>query len=72
MNPKPVISQTLHHHLRRMIGRDAHELHRVATSLEALFDLTFATCFGLVATQFCRALTEGHYRVDLALRMRIP
>ena len=65
MNPKPAVSQTLHHHLRRMTGRDAHELHRVATSLESLFDLTFATCFGLVATQFCRALTEGHYMAAL-------
>jgi len=65
MNTKPVVSQTLHHHLRRMTGRDAYEPHRVATSLEALFDLTFATCFGLVATQFCRALTEGHYTAAL-------
>jgi low temperature requirement protein LtrA len=65
MITKPVVSQTLHHHLRRMTGRDAHEPHRVATSLEALFDLTFATCFGLVATQFCRAQTEGHYMAAL-------
>jgi low temperature requirement protein LtrA len=65
MNTKPVVSQALHHHLRRMTGRDAHEQHRAATSLEALFDLTFATCFGLVATQFCHALTEGHYMAAL-------
>jgi low temperature requirement protein LtrA len=65
MKTKPVVSQTLHHHLRRMTGRDAHEPHRVATSLEALFDLTFATCFGLVATQFCRTLTEGRYMAAL-------
>jgi hypothetical protein len=31
----------LHHHSRRMRGRDRHEAHRVATPLELLFDLTF-------------------------------
>ena len=37
----PAGSGTLHHHSRRMGGRDPHEAHRVATPLELLFDLTF-------------------------------
>ena len=52
---------TLHHHLRRMTGRDPHEAHRVATPLELLFDLTFATAFSLAAGQFAHLLAEGHY-----------
>jgi low temperature requirement protein LtrA len=58
-------SEALHHHLRRMAGRDPHEPHRVATPLEALFDLTFATCFGLAATQLAHALADGHYAAAL-------
>ena len=46
---------------RRMTGRDPNEAHRVATSLELLFDLTFATCFSLAASQFAHALAAGHY-----------
>src|SRR2546425_10560881 len=46
---------------RRMTGRDPNEAHRVATSLELLFDLTFATCFSLAASQFAHALADGHY-----------
>ncbi len=48
-----------------MAGRDPDEPHRASTSLEALFDLTFATCFGLVAVQFSRALTGGHFAAAL-------
>src|SRR5258708_35203538 len=44
-----------------MAGRDPNEAHRVATSLELLFDLTFATCFSLAASQFAHALADGHY-----------
>jgi len=50
-----------HHHLRQMQGRDPNEAHRVATPLEQLFDLTFATCFSLAAAQLAAALSEGHY-----------
>jgi hypothetical protein len=53
--------ETIHHHARRMVGRNPNEEHRVATSLEALFDLTFATCFGLAAAQFANELTVGRY-----------
>ena len=44
-----------------MTGRDPGEVHRVATSLEQLFDLTFATCFSLAASQLALALSAGRY-----------
>ena len=44
-----------------MGGRDPHEEHRVATPLELLFDLTFATCFSFAASQFAAELAEGRY-----------
>jgi low temperature requirement protein LtrA len=53
------------HEWRRMAGRNPHEAHRVATPLELLFDLTFATSFSLAATQFANALSDG--RVTAAL-----
>jgi low temperature requirement protein LtrA len=53
-------SGALHHHMRRMGGRDPHESHRVATPLELLFDLTFVIAFGLAASQFSHALAAGH------------
>jgi len=43
-----------------MTGRDPHEAHRVATPLELLFDLTFATSFGLAAAQTAHVLAAGH------------
>ena len=48
-----------------MAGRDPNEAHRVATPLELLFDLTFATCFSLAASQFARVLAEGRYGAAL-------
>jgi len=65
MNTTSVSVQSLHHHLKRMSGRDPHEEHRVATPLELLFDLTFVTAFGLAASQLAHALAEGHYAVGL-------
>ena len=65
MNTTPVSSETLHHHVRRMTGRDPHEEHRVATPLELLFDLTFVIAFGLASSQFAHALAEGHYAAAL-------
>ena len=44
-----------------MDGRDPHERHRVATPLELLFDLTFATSFGLAASQLADALAAGRF-----------
>jgi low temperature requirement protein LtrA len=65
MNPMPPSSDTLHHHTRRMGGRDPNQVHRVATPLELLFDLTFVIAFGLAASQFAHALAEGHYATAL-------
>jgi low temperature requirement protein LtrA len=48
-----------------MGGRDPHEAHRVATPLELLFDLTFATSFSLAAAQLAHAVAEGHYAAGL-------
>jgi len=45
---------------RRMTGRDPHEAHRAATPLELLFDLTFATSFGLAASEAASVLADGH------------
>jgi len=44
-----------------MGGRDPNEENRVATPLELLFDLTFATCFSFAASQFATELAEGRY-----------
>jgi low temperature requirement protein LtrA len=44
-----------------MSGRDPHEENRVATPLELLFDLTFATCFSFAASQFATELAHGRY-----------
>ena len=48
-----------------MSGRDPHEENRVATPLELLFDLTFATCFSFAASQFATELAEGRYAAAL-------
>ena len=65
MTANPAGAETLHHHTRRMGGRDPHEAHRVATPLELLFDLTFVVSFGLAASQLAHALAEGHYAAAL-------
>ena len=61
----PIDADAVHHHSRRMGGRDRHETHRVATPLELLFDLTFVVSFGLAASQLAHALAEGHYAAGL-------
>jgi low temperature requirement protein LtrA len=43
-----------------MTGRDPREAHRAATPLELLFDLTFATSFGLAASEAASVLADGH------------
>ena len=58
-------SAGLHHHVRRMRGRDMHEANRVSTPLELLFDLTFAISFGLAAAQFSHAVAEAHFASGL-------
>ena len=49
-----------------MTGRDPHEAHRVATPLELLFDLTFATAFSLAAGPFAQLMAAGHFGPALA------
>ena len=48
------------HPLRKMVGRDPHESHRVATSLELLFDLTFVIAFSEAGNAFAHLVMEGH------------
>jgi low temperature requirement protein LtrA len=57
--------EILSHHIREMGGRDPHEKNRIATPLELLFDLTFATCFSFAASQFAAELAEGRYAAAL-------
>lgn len=45
--------------LRRMLGRDPHEPHRVATPLELLYDLTFAVAFGQAGSAFAHEIATG-------------
>ncbi|MDG4667861.1 low temperature requirement protein A [Mycobacterium sp. 236(2023)] len=49
-----------------MAGRDPHEVGRVATPLELLFDLTFVIAFGIAASQFSHLLAVGHVAAGLA------
>src|SRR5690242_4152270 len=42
-----------------MSGRDPHELHRVSSPLELLFDLPFAIAFGVAASPLASLLAEG-------------
>jgi len=65
MSTSALDADDLHHHARRMGGRDPHEAHRSATPLELLFDLTFVISFGFAASRFAHALAEGHYAVAL-------
>src|ERR1700694_362424 len=61
---EPGIS-VIRHDSRRMRGRSPPETHRVATPLELLFDLTFATSFGLAASEVAPVLAEGHFIAGL-------
>lgn len=53
------------HRLARMSGRDTHEHHRTATTLELLFDLTFVIAFSLAASQLAHLMAEGHFKAGL-------
>jgi low temperature requirement protein LtrA len=60
-----ISEQTRAHRLRVMSGRDPDELHRAATPLELLYDLTFVVAFGVASEQFAHLLAEGHFAVGL-------
>src|SRR5258707_8003022 len=55
----------IRHDSRGMRGRDPTETHRPGTPLELLFDLTFATSFGLAASEVAPVLAEGHFIAGL-------
>jgi low temperature requirement protein LtrA len=59
------LTRSIPHGLRPMAGRDPHDVHRVATSLELLFDLTFVIAFSVAGSQFAHLIAEGHYRAGL-------
>ncbi|MBB4016381.1 low temperature requirement protein LtrA [Chelatococcus caeni] len=65
MSTATPVPDSLHHHARRMGGRDPREAHRAATPLELFFDLTFVTSFSFAASRYAHALAEGHYAVAL-------
>lgn len=46
--------------LGRMTRRDIHELHRVSTPLELLFDLTVAVAIEAAGSQLHHAVVEHH------------
>ena len=48
-----------------MSGRDPHELHRAATPLELLYDLTFVVAFGAASNEAAHYFAEGHWRTGL-------
>lgn len=56
----------LAHRIRRMGGRDPHEPHRVATTLELLFDLTFVIAYGTAASELAHFLAVGHVGAGIA------
>src|SRR5258705_9746681 len=65
MNPMEAGTGVMPRNWRRMRGRDPPEAHRAATPLELLFDLTFATSFGLAASQSASVLADGHFIAGL-------
>lgn len=48
------------HGLMRMRGREVSEKHRVASSLELIFDLVFAAAFGVAGVQLSHGYATGH------------
>jgi low temperature requirement protein LtrA len=46
--------------LTRMRARDPHEVHRVATPLELLFDLTFVVAVAAAVPELAHAIVENH------------
>ena len=49
------------HGLQRMVGRNPHEGHRGATTLELFFDLTFVAAFGVAGNELAHGIAEAHY-----------
>ncbi|MEU8920926.1 low temperature requirement protein A [Kitasatospora sp. NPDC048545] len=51
--------------VRRMVPRDRHEPHRVATPLELFFDLCFVVAVGQAGRELAHSLAAGHYAEGL-------
>ena len=63
--PSATVGRFLHS-LTPMRSRDPHEEHRVATTLELLYDLTLVIAFGVSGVQMAHALAFGHVAAGLA------
>ena len=61
------MTSPLAHRRARMGGRDPHEVGRVATPLELLFDLTFVVAYGMAADELAHYLAEGHVKTALVM-----
>lgn len=48
------------HRLIPMSGRDPHQQHRAASTLELLFDLTFVIAYGTAANEFAHFVAADH------------
>ncbi len=53
------------HRRRRFSGRDPLQVHRGATPLELLFDLTFVVGFGVASSELAHYLAEGDIRTGV-------
>ena len=56
---------TIAHRRVQMTGRDPHQPHRTATTLELLYDLTFVVAFGAAGNEAAHFFAEGHWRTGL-------
>jgi low temperature requirement protein LtrA len=54
------------HGHRPLSGRDPSEVHRTATPLELLYDLTFVVAFGTAADELAHYLANGHVSSAIA------
>ncbi len=59
------VPTTIAHRRLPMSGRDPHERHRAATTLELLYDLTFVVAFGAAGNEGAHYFAEGHWRTGL-------
>lgn len=57
--------------LKPLSPRDPHEKHRVATSLELLFDLIFVVAIAAAGQQLHHALVENHILHGLELYLMV-
>ena len=53
------------HRRRRFSGRNPLEVHRGATPLELLFDLTFVVAFGIASNELAQYLADGEIRTGV-------